>query len=239
MSAEQKQRAYYERTATVYDDWHEEPEHPFALAHVVRYLEWLNAETVLDTGCGTGRAMLYIRDQLPKLRLRGNDPSEALLDVAVKNGIAREDLDVCGSERLPYPDESFDVAIAVAVMHHVRSPEPIIAEMLRVARLAVFISDGNIYGQGRMPARVLKLLLARARLLNTVNWVRRGGKLWHESEGDGIAYSYSVFDSFGQLNQACKQVLVIPTSGDREAGRNPLLHARQALACGFKVPLPT
>jgi SAM-dependent methyltransferase len=239
MSAEARQRAYYERTAVAYDEAHDEPEHKFALGHVVRFLDWLGARSLLDTGCGTGRALRYIGQELPHLELRGNDPSAALVEVAAQRGVPRDRLDICSSEQLPYSNESFDAVAAFAVMHHVPDPASIVLEMLRVARLAVFISDANIYGQGSMPARLVKLGLSRAHLLTPFNWVRRGGKVWHESEGDGVAYSYSVFDSLPLLMHACEQVLVIPTSGGPQAGRAPLLHAPYVLACGFKVPLPT
>jgi SAM-dependent methyltransferase len=236
--AEERQRAYYERTAFDYDAAHPDgAEHDRALALVVHYLGRLGAKSVLDTGCGTGRAIRYLRQHLPHLELRGNDPSAALLDVAVKRGIPRDCLDNCASEQLPYLDESFDAVVACAVMHHVRDPAKIVAEMLRTARLAVFISDTNIYGQGSKAARIVKLGLARARLLKPFNWVRRGGKPWYESEDDGVAYSYSVFDSLPMITAACNRAFVIPISGDRHAAQSPLLHSRHLLVCGFKAPV--
>ena len=236
--AETRQREYYQRTAHAYDAVHDEPEHLLALAYVVRYLEWLGATSVLDTGCGTGRALRYLHQQLPDLKLRGNDPSEAMLAIAAQHGMPGEWLDAAESERLPYANESFDAVIAIGVMHHVQNPEAIVREMIRVARLGVFVSDSNIYGQGSLPARLIKLGLARSGLLKPFNWARRGGRLWYESEGDGVAYSYSAFDSWPVLAEGCDHVLAIPTGGDRHAGRSPILHARHVLVCGFKVPLP-
>ena len=122
-------------------------------------------------------------------------------------------------------------------MHHVANPAAIIGEMLRGARLGVFISDGNIYAQGSKLARLVKLALSSAGLLKPVNWVRRGWKLWVEREGDGVAYTYSVFDSLPVLAAVCDQVFVVPTSGARDAGRSPLRYARHLLACGFKASL--
>ena len=53
-----RQRAYYADTADRYeaDHVHDGDEHYFALQHIAFYLKWIDAHSVLDTGCGTGRA---------------------------------------------------------------------------------------------------------------------------------------------------------------------------------------
>jgi SAM-dependent methyltransferase len=235
------QREYYERTAGSYDAVHtaEPDEHGFALRHVVMYLEWLGAESVLDTGCGTGRAMAYIARRLPHVEVRGNDPSAALLDVAAEtHGIPRDRLDLAASEELPYPDGSFDAVVETGILHHVAEPGRVVEEMLRVARRAVFLSDSNIYGQGRLPVRLVKLALARAGLFGPVDWLRRGGRRWSYSEGDGVAYSYSVCDALPLLRKQCAETIVIPTIAARGLEDVPLVGAAHALVCGFKEPLP-
>src|SRR5205807_1225287 len=82
------------------------------------------------------------------------------------------------SEALPYPDASFDAVVAIGVMHHVPDPSAVVAELVRVARRAVFISDANIYGAGSPASRIFKLALARTGLLRPLNRVRRGGRDW-------------------------------------------------------------
>ncbi len=172
------QRAYYAATAERYeaDHMHDGDEHDLALRHIAFYLEWISARSVLDTGCGTGRALRFLREALPNASVRGNDPSPELLAIAVRDhGVPAEVLDCCSSDRLPYEDSSFDAVVATGVLHHVADPGKVVAEMLRVARLAVFISDSNIYGQGGRISSLVKRLLASAHLLRPVNWVRRGG----------------------------------------------------------------
>jgi hypothetical protein len=56
-----------------------------------------------------------------------------------------------------------------------------------------------------VPARVAELALARLHLLDAVNRARRGGRRWYHTEGDGVAYSYSVFDSYRQVADACER----------------------------------
>jgi SAM-dependent methyltransferase len=236
----ESQADYYRRIAERYDELHtiREDEHYVALRHIAAYLQWIGASTVLDTGCGTGRAIRYLGRALPDLRVQGNDPSPDLLSVATERyGIPRGDLRCVPSERLPYPDRSFDAVIETGVLHHVPKPELVVSEMLRVARLAVFLSDDNIYGVGSPPSRLAKLALSRLGLLAAVNRRRRGGQPWYYTDVDGVAWSYSVFDSLGAIRARCVSVLVIPTSSGR-APLLPLLQSAHCLVCGFKEPLP-
>jgi ubiquinone/menaquinone biosynthesis C-methylase UbiE len=234
------QRRYYAETATTYDDTHERGEHVEALDHVLSYLRRIEAESVLDTGCGTGFALRYLADEMPDLALRGNDPSEELLAVATERyGIPAAQLDACGSEELPYEDGAFDAVIETGMLHHVPDPAPIVAEMLRVARKAVFISDNNAYGMGTLPRRVAKVGLAKSRLLGPVNRLRRGSHDWYYTDGDGIAWTYSVFDSLPQIRRSCAEIVVKPLGIKRRGvERWPLLQASHCLVAGFKAPLP-
>lgn len=67
------------------------------------------------------------------------------------------------------------------------------SEMLRVAQKAIFISDANNFGQGRFLARTAKQALNALGLWKTVDFIKTKGKGYTISEGDGLAYSYSVF----------------------------------------------
>ena len=237
-----EQRHHYAATADRYesDHVHDGDEHHLALRYIAFYLDWINARSVLDTGCGTGRAMRYLREALPDLSVRGNDPSPELLDVAIRDhGVPPESLDCCPSEHLPYGDSSFDAVVATGVLHHVAEPDVIVAEMLRVARLAVFISDSNIYGQGSRAARSAKHLLSKAHLLRSINWARRGGHHWFYSEGDGVAYSYSVYDSVPQLQKSCPSIVVIPTHPSGMNGDNAFSGSSHCLVSAFKAVLST
>jgi ubiquinone/menaquinone biosynthesis C-methylase UbiE len=233
-----RQRAYYAETAEEYEAAHVQDgdEHHIALRHIAFYLKWIGAQSVLDTGCGTGRSLRYLREQLPHAYIRGNDPSEQLLALAVRDhGVPAETLDCCPSEQLPYQDLSFDAVVATGVLHHVPEPEKVVNEMIRVAKSAVFISDCNVYGQGGRVKGLAKRLLASAHLLNSVNWIRRGGHLWYWSPGDGIAYSYSVYDSIPQLQNSCPWSIVTPTHPSGMTGGSPLSESSHCLVSAFKT----
>lgn len=231
------QRAYYARTSGDYDRMHDRRAHDEALRRIPGLLERIGARTVLDTGCGTGLAMMRIAEALPDVAVRGNDPSAALLDVARdRNGIAADRLDLASSDDLPYADGSYDAVVATGVLHHVPDPVPVVAEMLRVARLGVFISDSSIYGQpsSPLPARMLKLGLARTGLLRPLLRGRRGGHEWYVSEEDGVAWSYSLFDSLPQVRAACAEVRLEPTVGPVRS-RCPILFVGHGLLIGLKA----
>lgn len=224
-SAVELQRRYYAGTAHEYDVQHVDEGHELSLAIVAHDIERYGWASVLDTGCGTGRAMKYLAERLPDIELHGNDPSAELLDAS---GLSASQLTCCGSESLPFADGAFDVVVETGVLHHVPEPARVVGEMLRVARCAVYLSDSNIYGRGHGRT---KLILARAGLLRPLNCLRRGGHDWFYSEGDGVAYSYSVFDSYVQVARACGEVRIHPLDG---CGKTALFGSPTVLLAGFK-----
>jgi ubiquinone/menaquinone biosynthesis C-methylase UbiE len=241
LHAQRRLLDYYERTAPSYDMRHtaERDEHSFALEHILMYLRWIGARSVLDSGCGTGRAIRFLRERAPDLELWGNDPSSELLEIASKeHGVPEAALTCAPSESLPYETGAFDAVVATGVLHHVADPERLVTEFLRVSRKAVFISDANIFGQGPIGVRILKLLLARIHLLRPLNWIRRGGHHWHYSEGDGLGYSFSAFDVVPLLGGECGQILVLPTTlHTRRLTGVALLSTPHVLICAFKERL--
>jgi len=237
MRPENVQREYYAETAHDYDDRHTNApdEHTVALERAVEYMRVHGVTSVLDTGCGTGRTLRHVQARLPHVSVRGNDPSQELLRVAVeRHGIPAEWLDCVGSESLPYPDGSFDAVVATGILHHVPDPQRVVREMLRVARIAVFISDSNIYGQGSFVARAAKLALSRLALLKTINRMRRGGHDWYFTPEDGLAYSYSVFDSLRLIQSVCAEVAVHATTHGSPRRRLAILREPHCLVVGIK-----
>jgi hypothetical protein len=107
--------------------------------------------------------------------------------------------------------------------------------MLRVARKAVIIVDGNRFGQGRWPIRILKLGLYKAGLWEIVNYLKTGGKGYLVTPGDGLAYSYSVYDSFGCLAEWATQLIVASADSCKSASWfQPLLTASHVIVCAYR-----
>ena len=88
--------------------------------------------SLLDVGCGAGNMHPYLT---AFGRVEGADPSEAMVEVArAANPHVR--YHVAPGERLPLPTGSYDVTLAVAVLHHVEPAErtPLLTELARVTR---------------------------------------------------------------------------------------------------------
>ena len=118
-------------------------------------------------------------------------------------------------DALPFADASFEAVCEFAILHHVPDPRIVVAEMLRVAKKAVIISNSNRFGQGPMFLRVVKLILWKLRLWGAFNYVRTSGKGYQITEGDGLSYSYSVYDSFDQIAQWADRVFVISSDKNK------------------------
>jgi SAM-dependent methyltransferase len=202
------QRQYYADTAAKYDAMQisEQDEHQFALAILSAMIEFHGIKSVLDVGSGTGRALRYLKSRHPGVRFVGIEPVEALRKVGHQAGLSPDELKDGDINALAAADGEFDLVCEFAVLHHVPKPKQAVAEMLRVARKAIFISDANNFGQGGLMSRCLKQGINALGLWRVFDWLRTGGKGYHVSAGDGLFYSYSVFNDYRQLREACRSV---------------------------------
>jgi ubiquinone/menaquinone biosynthesis C-methylase UbiE len=132
-------------------------------------------------------------------------------------------------DALPFADASFDAVSEFSILHHVPDPSAVVAEMLRVAHRVVVIADSNRFGQGSWPARLFKLFLYKVGLWHAFDFLRTRGKRYQISEGDGLFYSYSVYDSYDQVAHWATRILFLPSGrAIREVGS-----ARCSLPRGF------
>jgi SAM-dependent methyltransferase len=227
------QRAYYGRTAAEYDAAHVDTpdEHTVALALLTGVVEPFGIRSVLDVGAGTGRVSLAFARSHPGLPVIGVEPVAELREIGHAKGIPPEALVDGDGQKLAYADGSFDLTCCFGVLHHVRRPETVVAEMLRVARRAIFISDANNFGQGSAPGRALKQLINAVGLWPAANWAKTRGKGYTISDGDGLAYSYSVYNNWKQVRRACSRIHVLNTCG---VGVNPYRNATHVALLAFK-----
>jgi SAM-dependent methyltransferase len=206
----QRQRDYYAETASAYESMHVQPgdEHFIALEYVTALLPVVRAKSVLDVGSGTGRAVRFLQQRRPELQVEGVEPVGGLREQAQVLGTVLHD---ASGEDLPFPDDSFDVVMSFGLLHHVPDPVPVVTEMARVARFGVMISDSNRFGQGSTAHGMLKLAIHGSGLWSAFERFRTRGRGYMESDGDGIFYSYSIFDSVPQLQAWADRIFVVPT----------------------------
>ena len=120
-------------------------------AHVAGRSGWPYA-SALELGCGTGFFTLNLK--LGGVLEDGHvtDLSPGMVEVAQRNarslGFAVEGR-VADAERLPYDDDSFDLVIGHAVLHHIPDVELAFREVLRVLKPGgrfVFAGEPTRYG---------------------------------------------------------------------------------------------
>jgi ubiquinone/menaquinone biosynthesis C-methylase UbiE len=238
LNAARIQRQYYADTARQYDAMHahEAADDSRNFKLLCSLLRMIEPRTILDVGAGTGRVMRRLMDDGPDWSIRGVEPVAELIERAIENNRIPEGAIVQAvGEALPFADASFDVVCSFAILHHVPEPDVIIREMLRVARKAVIIIDSNRFGQGSWPVRLLKLALYRARLWQAINYVKTRGKGYLLTEGDGLAYSYSVYDSFELIAEWAAEMFLIPAERcTAKSWIHPLLTSGAVLVCALK-----
>jgi ubiquinone/menaquinone biosynthesis C-methylase UbiE len=235
-SAKNLQRRYYTETASRYDSMHrhEGSTDPWIAKFLQVMIGTLGIQSILDVGMATGRGMRDLKEALPDIFVCGIEPVAALLAQGVTDGMNLPM--VCGTgESLPFADASFDAVCEFSILHHAANPAAVIREMMRVAKTAVFICDSNRFGQGSLASRVIKLVLYKTRLWGAYNYLRTGGKRYRITEGDGLSYSYSVYDSFDMLVRWADRVILIPNGGERGTSwLHPLLNSGAVFVCAFK-----
>lgn len=242
--AQKKQHRYYEKTVSSYDEMHGDSRwHNTSLRYTSAFIDLLGISSVLDIGCGTGRGVEFFLENRPGLRIKGLEPVQALINEAVKKGIPKQLIVRGRGESLPFEDDSFDSVIELGVLHHVENPELVVTEMMRVAKKAIFISDSNRFGQGKFFLRWLKLFLYKCGLWGVVNFLKTKGRGYSFSEGDGLTYSYSVFDTYSTLYEWSDRLILIPIKSNepekmrakkRASWLHPLLTAETILVCAIR-----
>lgn len=137
-----KQIVYHDWESTHYDDkWHISFDERCIEYALGRYLKAVpdgrRYDQVLEVGCGTGFFLLNLAQAGVIGEAHCTDISQGMVDVCVMNG-ARLGIEVQGrvadAERLPYDDDSFDMVIGHAVVHHLPDLDTAFREFLRVLK---------------------------------------------------------------------------------------------------------
>jgi len=103
---------------------------------------------VLDVGSGDGLVAASLLERRDDLSLQG-------IDVLVRPA-AHIPVQAFDGETIPFPDESFDAALLVDVVHHAERPLGLLAEAKRVAGRCVVIKDHVL--EGPLAASTLRFM---------------------------------------------------------------------------------
>ena len=141
MTTTQRQRIYWETEHgfRTYD-------HPvvryFASQRIDYIRTWLDladVQSALDVGCGSGFSTYYMNQHVADVW--AFDRSYRMLDDhPLKN---QRRLALADALTLPFADDTFDLVYGWEILHHIASPEHVIAEMGRVSRRSVLVAEPN------------------------------------------------------------------------------------------------
>ena len=100
---------------------------------------------ILDAGCGTGQLAAEIAGRRPDLRVHGVDLEPGMVDAATRraeseNLTGRAEFTVADLANLGLPDDSVDLIVSTASLHHWTDTDAVIASLDRVLR-----PDGQIW----------------------------------------------------------------------------------------------
>jgi ubiquinone/menaquinone biosynthesis C-methylase UbiE len=95
--------------------------------------------TVLDAGCGSGRLAVLIAGRRPDLHVRGIDLEPGMVKVAALRAeqedlTSRVQFTAADLADLPLPDDSVDLIVSTASLHHWADVDAVIASLGRVLR---------------------------------------------------------------------------------------------------------
>lgn len=116
------QQNYYARTAGKYDEMHvnKKDEHFFALSFMLAAIDYLDINSILDVGSGTGRALRYIKEKRQELRIVGIEPAKELREKGYSQGLSENELIEGDATKLKFSDGLFDLVCAFGVLHHIK-----------------------------------------------------------------------------------------------------------------------
>ena len=86
------------------------------VAHIVDVYSLNNDSKILDIGCAKGYMMHDLSLLIPKAEIKGIDISQYAKDNAIES--MQENITVSNANNLPFPDDYFDLVIAINTLHN-------------------------------------------------------------------------------------------------------------------------
>ncbi|KYH44688.1 class I SAM-dependent methyltransferase [Branchiibius sp. NY16-3462-2] len=120
----------------------------------IQFTDWVApqpGQRALDVGCGPGALTAVLADRLGSDAVVAVDPSETFVR-AVRGRLPGVDARVTTADRLPFDEDTFDLALAQLVVHFMPDPVAGLREMARVTRAGGIVA-ANVWdlATGRAP----------------------------------------------------------------------------------------
>lgn len=151
----------------------------------------LKGRAVIDVGCGDGFSTIRFWDVAHPGRMAGVDPAPNAIKVADRKRAERPiEFRVLDGDRVPFEDDSFDVAIVQGVLHHADDPAHTIKEAMRVAREVVILEPNGL----NPGLKLLEKVSTYHREHNERSYSRRRLRGWVEAAGGRVvAEKFAIF----------------------------------------------
>jgi ubiquinone/menaquinone biosynthesis C-methylase UbiE len=103
-------------------------------------LTYCRQGVLLDIGTGPAWLLLAIHRKAPQTRLIGIDSSSAMVTKAGQNtaGVNSIEINQGNADKIPFPDNYFDIVVSTASIHHWKHPTQSLNEIYRVLKSGGF-----------------------------------------------------------------------------------------------------
>ena len=166
-------RKHFDRQAAEYDQrdtYYYSQNGKISCRDIAEQIKGIPCEALLDVGCGTGFLIDLLAGQR-KARYCGLDLSDEMIRVANGKTIPGAEFVSGSADKLPWPDESFDIVTCSQSFHHYPYPEKAMREAWRVLKSGglYILSDTGIGGVGAWIDNHILFKLARSGDCHTTN----------------------------------------------------------------------
>ena len=158
---------------------------------IAQQLQGVPYKALLDVGCGTGFLIDMLAEQ-KSASYCGLDLSDEMIRVARDKAIPGAEFIVGSADKLPYPDEAFDIVACSQSFHHYPYPEKAMREAKRVLKRGglYILSDTGIGGIGAWIDNHILFKLMKSGDCHTAN--RKGIERMMESAGFTVTDSRQI-----------------------------------------------
>ncbi len=145
-------KKHFDRQAAEYDQrdtYYYSQNGKISCRDIAEQIKDLPYESLLDVGCGTG-FLIDILTRQKAAKYCGVDLSDEMIRVANEKTIKGAEFRTGSADKLPYPDETFDIVTCSQSFHHYPYPEEAMQEALRVLKPGglYILSDTGVGGLG-------------------------------------------------------------------------------------------